>query len=296
MSGTDDGGTDATPPGPIGLEEFERILHDLSGAGRGAREWAGDLVVRAGRLEDPRPTPPVEAAATVEPVEPVEPVEAGEPGRTAETVRPAPSAPPVRTTVESAGDGDVVRNRTPGLERTLGAARSTAVVVLTLFVVLGGWLLVLEPLLGSRPVLVSDERMAPSLRAGDVAIADRGDAPVVVGSIVAARVDGRVRVTRVVDRVPAAPDASDEERAAVPLILLADGDPIGTGVEVERDDVIGVVGSAVPRIGLPFVWLRSPTTAPVGTLVVLVVMGLTGIGLRELVLERRERRGRIRAR
>jgi hypothetical protein len=250
----------------IGRDGFERILHSLTEAGTRAASRSGALLERV-VAHDPAPAVTTQTDLGP-PLVPVPGPQSGEPPR-----------------------------GTIGPGRVVAAARSTAVMVLTLVMVLSVWLFVLEPLLGSRAVLVRDGLMEPSLRTGDVAIAARLDGTPAVGDIVAARIDGRVAVTRVVDRRPSAPGATAEQRAAAPLVLLADGQALGTGVEVMREDVIGVVGAAVPRIGLPIAWLRAPTAAPLGTLLVLVVGGFTGVGVRQLIRERQAvRRTRSRGR
>jgi hypothetical protein len=244
---------------------FEGILRGLSEAGASATSRSDELLARASS-DEPPPR-----------------------GDVMPTLGTPLIDPPLAVTGEVPTAGRP--QELPAPRRIVALARSTAVVVLTLATVLCAWLFVLEPLLGSRAVLVRDGLMEPSLRTGDVAIAARRDGPLAIGDIVAARIDGRVVVTRVVDRRASAPGASAEERAAAPVVLLADGQALGTGVEVARTDVIGVVGSAVPRIGLPIAWLRAPTATPLGTLLVLVLGGFTGIGVRELLRERQVARG-----
>ena len=175
------------------------------------------------------------------------------------------------------------------LRRLRGLARPIAALVLTAAAVLGGWLLVLEPALGSRPVLVRDEAMSPSLRTGDVALAVRPDGPLGAGTIVAVRRDGLVEVTRAIGREEVPVDAGADARAAAGLLVRADGEPLEVVHVVPLDDVLGEVGAAVPRVGLPVVLLRDPTTSPLGTGVVVVVLALTGIGTVELARERRRR-------
>jgi len=169
-------------------------------------------------------------------------------------------------------------------------ARPVSTVVVTTTLVLCGWLLVLEPALGSRPVLVMDDGMSPALRVGDVAFAEGPSGPLVSGAIVAVRIDGRVGVSRLIDReqVPAGSDA--EVRAAAPLVIRDDAEGLEVRAVIPRDALIGVIGAAVPRVGLPVVWLRSPTTAPLGTLMVLLLAGVTVVGVVDGARERAARR------
>jgi hypothetical protein len=178
-------------------------------------------------------------------------------------------------------------DRSRGVTRLVAVARPVAALVLTAAVVLGGWLGLLEPALGSRPVLVRDEAMSPSLRTGDVALAVDPDGPLGAGAIVAARLDGRTVVTRVIGREDVPVDAGTEARAAAAYIVRADGEPLEVTHVVAPADVRGEVGAAVPRVGLPLVLLADPTRAPLGTLVVVGLLALTGIGAAELARERR---------
>ena len=173
--------------------------------------------------------------------------------------------------------------------RLRSVARPVAALVLTATAVLGGWLLVLEPALGSRPVLVRDEALSPSLRTGDVALAVTPDGPLGAGTIVAVRRDGRVDVTRAIGREEVPVEAGPAARAAAGLLVRADGEPLEVVHVVAPDDVLGEVGAAVPRVGLPVVLLRDPTTSPLGTGVVVVVLALTVVGAVELIRERRRR-------
>ncbi len=177
-----------------------------------------------------------------------------------------------------------------GVARLRGLARPVSTVVLTTTFVLLGWLLVLEPALGSRPVLVMDDGMSPALRVGDVAFAEDPSGPLVSGAIVAVRIDGRVDVTRLIDRDQVPPGASAETRADAPLVVRDDAEGLEVRVIVARDQMVGVIGAAVPRVGLPVVWLRSPTSAPLGTLFVLLLLGVTAVGATDALRERTARR------
>ncbi len=236
--------------------EFDRLLRDLETA-RGAALDRADPALR-GDAPTPAPKPPPWRTIDLPPTAPVPPA-----------IHRAPSAP------------------APAVSWLRGVARPVAALVLTAAAVLGGWLLVLEPALGSSPVLVRDESMSPSLRIGDVALAVEPDGPLGAGAIVAARVDGRTVVTRVIGREDVPPDAGTEARAAAGLVVRADGEPLEVSAVVPLDDVIGEVGAAVPRVGLPVVLLRDPGTAPLGTLLVLVMLAVTAVGVVELARERR---------
>jgi hypothetical protein len=159
------------------------------------------------------------------------------------------------------------------------AARPVASVVVTMTLVLSGWLLVLEPLLGSLPVVITDDGMSPALRIGDVAFVEAPPGPLGTGAIVAVRRDGRIDVSRLIDREPVAGGTGADVPAAAPLVLRDDEEDVSVRVVVESDQLLGVIGAAVPRVGLPVVWLRSPTTAPLGTVLVLLVLAVTVLGL-----------------
>jgi len=195
-------------------------------------------------------------------------------------VSPVPSAPA----------SPVAPASPTGVARLRGLARPVSTVVLTTTFVLLGWLLVLEPALGSRPVLVMDDGMSPALRVGDVAFAEDPSGPLVSGAIVAVRIDGRVDVTRLIDREQVPPGASAETRADAPLVVRDDAEGLEVRVIVARDEMVGVIGAAVPRVGLPVVWLRSPTSAPLGTLFVLLLLGVTAVGATDALRERTARR------
>jgi hypothetical protein len=169
-------------------------------------------------------------------------------------------------------------------------ARPVATVVVTMVLVLGGWLGVLEPLLGSRPVVVTDDGMSPALRVGDVAFVEAPSGPLVSGAIVAVRVDGRVVVSRLIEREPAADGAGPEARDDAPIVVRDDADDLTVRTVVARDELLGVIGAAVPRIALPVVWLRSPGTTPLGALFVLLVLGVTVLGAADAWRERTARR------
>lgn len=174
--------------------------------------------------------------------------------------------------------------------RLRGLARPVSTVVVTTTLVLLGWLLVLEPALGSRPVLVMDDGMSPALRTGDVAFAEGPAGPLASGAIVAVRIDGRLDITRLIDRGPVPSGSGPEARADAPLVVRDDAEGLEVQVVIPRDALVGVIGAAVPRVGLPVVWLRSPTTAPLGTLVVLLVLALSAVGVADGARERAERR------
>ena len=200
---------------------------------------------------------------------------------------PAATPPGGRPSRPSIGPHGASRPPSPVLQALRAVARPVAALVLTAAAVLGGWLLVLEPALGSRPVLVRDESMSPSLRTGDVALAVAPDGPLGAGTIVAARIEGRTVVTRVIGREEVPVDAGTAARAAAGLIVRADAEPLEVSTPVPLDDLVGEVGAAVPRVGLPVVLLRDPGTAPVGTLVVVALLALTVLGAAELARERR---------
>ncbi len=197
--------------------------------------------------------------------------------------RPAPSVPqaPPTPTPAPASPGPARPGRLAALTRPVAA------LVLTAAAVLGAWLLVLEPALGSRPVLVRDEAMSPSLRTGDVALAVDPDGPLGEGAIVAVRRDGRATVTRVIGREDVPVTADPEARAAAGYVVRADGEPLEVSHVVPVADVLGEVGAAVPRVGLPLVLLRDPSSSPAGTLVVLALLALTVVGARDIARERR---------
>jgi hypothetical protein len=243
--------------------ELGHILDELDRARRRASERSGTLVARVRPTSDAAVLPP-----TVAPV-PVAPVAVPAAPERAEGVRAVPT-----------------EGRSGLLARSRRLARPAATVIVTTTLVLCGWLLVLEPALGSRPVLVMDDGMSPALRIGDVAFAEEPSGPLASGAIVAVRLDGRVDVSRLIDRAQAAPGASPEERAAAPLVIRDDAEGLEVRTVVPRDALIGVIGAAVPRVGLPAVWLRAPTTAPLGTLVVLLLLGVTGLGVADGVRER----------
>jgi len=244
--------------------ELTRILTELDRARRRAQ-------VRSLKLIDHAHPSSTESLLTSlgEPVQSVQ----------SEPVATEPSSPPLTDTPRPAIAA-----------RLRGLARPVSTVVVTTTLVLCGWLLVLEPALGSRPVLVMDDGMSPALRIGDVAFAEGPSGPLVSGAIVAVRIDGRVGVSRLIDReqVPAGSDA--EVRAAAPLVVRDDAEGLEVRVVIPRDALIGVIGAAVPRVGLPVVWLRSPTTAPLGTLMVLLLAGVTVLGVVDGARERAARR------
>ena len=259
--------------------ELTRILTDLDRARRRAQ-------VRSLKLIDHAHPSSTESLLTTlgEPVQTTQPAELAEPAEPSEPVRmeaaaDEPAAPPLT---------DAPRPAISARLRDLARPVSTVVVTTTL--VLCGWLLVLEPALGSRPVLVMDDGMSPALRVGDVAFAEGPSGPLVSGAIVAVRIDGRVGVSRLIDReqVPAGSDA--EVRAAAPLVIRDDAEGLEVRAVIPRDALIGVIGAAVPRVGLPVVWLRSPTTAPLGTLMVLLLAGVTVLGVVDGARERAARR------
>ena len=210
--------------------------------------------------------------------EPAQPVQHAQPVQP-EAVAAEPWSPPLSATP-----------RPTIAARLRDLARPMSTVIVTTTLVLCGWLLVLEPALGSRPVLVMDDGMSPALRVGDVAFAEEPSGPLVSGAIVAVRIDGRVGVSRLIDReqVPAGSDA--EVRAAAPLVIRDDAEGLEVRAVIPRDALIGVIGAAVPRVGLPVVWLRSPTTAPLGTLMVLLLAGVTVVGVVDGARERAARR------
>lgn len=263
--------------------DFDRLLRRLEDA-RGEALARADAALRGdaptGPQVPPRDAapPPTDAPADT-PVRPEAPA-APPPWRTIELPPTAPSSLP---TVPARRDRPV----SPALRALRGIARPVAALVLTATAVLGGWLLVLEPALGSRPVLVRDEAMSPSLRTGDVALAVAPEGPLGAGTIVAVRLDGRTAVTRVIGREEVPVEAGTAARAAAGLVVRADGEPLEVSTVVPLDDVVGEVGAAVPRVGLPVVLLRDPGTAPVGTLVVVALLGLSGLGVVELARERR---------
>ncbi len=244
--------------------QLDRLLRELDAA-RGAALARADAALRGRMPSEPRSGPvAVPQAAPVAPAAP--PVSASGPA-------PGPAAPP-----------------SPASRWLHTAARPVAALVLTAVAVLGGWLLVLEPALGSRPVLVRDEMMSPSLRTGDVALAVAPDGPLGAGAIVAVRRDDRTVVTRVIGREDVPADAPVEARAAAGLIVRADSEPLEVSAAVPLDDLVGEVGAAVPRVGLPVVLLADPTGSPLGALLVLVLLALTAVGAADLVRERRTAR------
>jgi hypothetical protein len=210
-------------------------------------------------------------------------------------LQPLPVAPPVPAPLAQPVAQDATgRVVAAALQRSRSLARPVATVVTTVTVVLLAWLLVLEPLLGSRPVLVRDDGMSPSLRTGDVAFAEDPAGELTPGTIVAVRVDGRVRVSRLIDReLP--PDApAGEVRTAIRLVLRDDAQGLEDRTVVDADALVGVVGAAVPRVGLPAVWLRAPTSAPLGAALTLALLAVTALGLRDARQERRAMAGRTR--
>ncbi len=259
--------------------ELTRILTDLDRARRRAQ-------VRSLKLIDHAHPSSTESLLTTlgEPTQTTQPTELAEPAEPSEPVR-----------MEAAADEPAAPPLTDAPRPTIAArlrdlARPVSTVVVTTTLVLCGWLLVLEPALGSRPVLVMDDGMSPALRVGDVAFAEGPSGPLVSGAIVAVRIDGRVGVSRLIDReqVPAGSDA--EVRAAAPLVIRDDAEGLEVRAVIPRDALIGVIGAAVPRVGLPVVWLRSPTTAPLGTLMVLLLAGVTVLGVVDGARERAARR------
>jgi hypothetical protein len=258
--------------------ELGRILDELDRARRSASARSRDLIGHA------RPS---STASLLAPL--------GEP------------APPERVTDERAGGmatapilrpavpfGAPAAHRAAGrsalVVRLRGLARPVSTVIVTTTLVLCGWLLVLEPALGSRPVLVRDDSMSPTLRVGDVAFAEEAEGSLASGTIVAVRRDGRVDVTRLIDREQVPPGSDPATRAAAPLVVRDDAEGLDVRAVVARDDLNGVIGAAVPRVGLPVVWLRSPTTAPLGTLAVLFLLGVTALGVVDGIRERVARR------
>jgi hypothetical protein len=135
-----------------------------------------------------------------------------------------------------------------------------------------------------------DDGMSPALRTGDVAFAEGPAGPLASGAIVAVRIDGRLDITRLIDRGPVPSGSGPEARADAPLVVRDDAEGLEVQVVIPRDALVGVIGAAVPRVGLPVVWLRSPTTAPLGTLVVLLVLALSAVGVADGARERAERR------
>lgn len=259
--------------------ELTRILTDLDRARRRAQARSLKLIDHAHPSSTEsllttlgEPTQTTQPAELAEPAEPSEPVQM-------EAAADEPAAPPLTDTPRPAIAA-----------RLRDLARPVSTVVVTTTLVLCGWLLVLEPALGSRPVLVMDDGMSPALRVGDVAFAEGPSGPLVSGAIVAVRIDGRVGVSRLIDReqVPAGSDA--EVRAAAPLVIRDDAEGLEVRAVIPRDALIGVIGAAVPRVGLPVVWLRSPTTAPLGTLMVLLLAGVTVLGVVDGARERAARR------
>jgi hypothetical protein len=206
---------------------------------------------------------------------------------------PTAAVPDVAVPVAPSGL-EVPRTADLVMARLRAAARPVSTVVLTTTLVLAAWLLVLEPALGSRPVLVLDDGMSPALRIGDVAFAEEPTGPLVSGSIVAVRIDGRVEVSRLIDRGPAPTGPSTDGRAGAPLVVRDDADGLEVRDTVARDELIGVIGAAVPRVGLPVVWLRSPSTAPLGTLAVLLLLGVSAVGVLDTVRERAAREKGVR--
>ena len=178
----------------------------------------------------------------------------------------------------------------PSLLRS--AARPVATVVITVTGVMLILLLVLEPLLGARPVLVRDDGMSPSLRVGDVAFAEEPTGPLASGAIVAVRVDGRVRVSRLIDSEVSEDVPREEARASARLVLRDDAQDLSERTVVDADALVGVVGAAVPRVGLPAVWLLAPAGSPLGALSVAAVIAVTAVGLRDARRERRVGGGR----
>jgi len=221
------------------------------------------------------------------------------PGPAPTPVPTSAPAPAPRQRSEAEATPSATPDAAPG-ERTTGpvrpqsrlraSARPVASMVSAVVLVLVAWLLVLEPLLGSRPVLVTDDAMVPALRPGDIAFAETPSAPVVPGTIVAVRLDGRRTVTRAIDRAPVPAGATPEERSAAALIVRTDAAPIEQRDTIEAEAFIGVVGAAVPRVGLPLVWLRAPLTHPVGALAVVGLLAVTAVGLGDLRRERRAQR------
>ncbi len=239
---------------------FDRLLRDLESA----RDEALDRVDASLRGD----VPPAPAVGRTPPDSP-EP-----PARTTRSESPTPTSAPVSS-------GPARPSRLAAL------ARPVAALVLTAAAVLGAWLLVLEPALGSRPVLVRDEAMSPSLRTGDVALAVDPDGPLGEGAIVAVRRDGRATVTRVIGREDVPVTADPEARAAAGYVVRADGEPLEVSHVVPVADVLGEVGAAVPRVGLALVLLRDPSSSPGGALVVLALLALTVVGARDIARERR---------
>jgi hypothetical protein len=278
--------------------ELDRLLHALEAARRAA---LGRVEAALRGDAPPSPVARTPAGRAPGPSAPAEPVAA--PAVSAPAPAPAPAPTPVPLGSRPPIDLDAVARRwdprpaepstIPGADRprvmalVTAVARPVAALVLTAAVVLGGWLGLLEPALGSRPVLVRDEAMSPSLRTGDVALAVDPDGPLGAGAIVAARLDGRTVVTRVIGREDVPVDAGAEARAAADYIVRADGEPLEVTHVVAAADVRGEVGAAVPRVGLPLVLLAHPTRAPLGTLVVVGLLALTGVGAAELARERR---------
>lgn len=250
--------------------EFGRILDGLSDARR-------EVTLRSERLL--RATDPSVAMPTVP-----APVRG-----TAMAVPAATSAPSMARAPAAAPATSRARVR-----RLRAAARPVATVVATVTVVLVAWLMVLEPLLGSTPVLVRDDDMSPSLRIGDVAFAEDPASQLTSGAIVAVRVDGRVRVSRLIDREFATETSATGAREAVRLVLRDDGEELSERTVVDADALVGVIGAAVPRVGLPAVWLRAPLSAPLGAAVTLALLGVTVVGLRDAQQERRGVSGRSR--
>lgn len=286
--------------------ELDRLLRELEAARRAAIARAdaalrGDVVppprpVRTGR---PAPVPARPAEPAVEP----QPTPVRSPADLGVTAIPIPTPmPALGPTIAPTAPVDLDAELPPSAPEGLGrprrsasgplaaVARPVAALVLTAATVLGGWLLVLEPALGSRPVLVRDEQMSPSLRTGDVALAVAPDGPLGAGAIVAVRADGRRVVTRVIDREDVPADAADDVRAAAGVVVRADGEPLDVTTVVALTDVVGEVGAAVPRVGLPLVLLADPGRAPLGTGVVVLLLGLTAVGVRDLARERRDAR------
>jgi hypothetical protein len=195
-----------------------------------------------------------------------------------------------RPVADPAGSVAATRARTtiPAAELALrlrAFARPVATVLVTTTLVLSAWLLVLEPALGARPVLVMDDGMSPTLRIGDVAFAEDLSRPLSSGAIVAVRIDGAIDVSRLIAREPALAPASEDA-----LVVRDDAEGLEVRRVVPADRLIGVIGAAVPRVGLPVVWLRAPATAPLGTAVVVLLIVVSALGVSDALRERAARR------
>jgi hypothetical protein len=290
--------------------ELRRILDELGQVSRRASARADELLGITEDAAASEPPAPLVDEPESEPESEPAPVVAREPEQApVATTRPASAPmtvpPTVAPTLAPRGwRPPALRVPTlpaipptlvPMLARLRTSARPVATVVTTVALVLGGWLLVLEPALGSSPVLVMDDGMSPALRLGDVAFAEEPTGPLSSGAIVAVRIDGSVEVSRLIDREPVPPGSSAEVRAAASLIVRDDADDLEVREVVAAEDLIGVIGAAVPRVGLPVVWLRSPSTDPLGTFVTLLVLAVTAVGLADARTERRERRAAARS-